>query len=165
MTDSATVQKAKQEAGQYLQELAAYMEPADKLTVEDLLADIAEEEEVNYCEKSRMGGTAQHRCMDEAIARFKKSPQAFVEKYLRFKSEEQRSIYQKMAEQYLNAATFYLQFLQDRNRYFEKTAEVHENFQRCFSILSAWDYLKLPAGNLPVFLKVIDCAVERGRDE
>lgn len=127
MAENQSIRKARQDATQYLQEITAYVEPADKLTEKDLLASVAINETVEYCERL-MSGTVQHNCMKREIARFKENPQAFVEGFLRSKSEEERSSYQKLAQQYLRAAELYLQDHPDLKQYFTKIGEIHENF-------------------------------------
>ena len=151
----------KVEVSKYRQELAGYMEPFDKLTADDLLAEIVSNEAVEYCEKL-MGGTVQHLCMNRESSSFKENPKAFVENFLRPKNDWTRSVYTKMAKEYLKAAEFYLDVIQDSNRYFQETSQIHENFQRCFNLISASEYLKLSPQVSTVLLEYTECVEREG---
>lgn len=122
-------------------QIAGYFKPVDVLTAEDLLAEIALNETIEYCETSRMGGTAQHRCMQNEQTRFQKDPKAFVADFLRSKNDWKQAIYKKMSEKYLYADPF----------------QIQQNLRWCLDLVSASEYLKLSIHDLSSLLESTQC--------
>lgn len=157
MADVRNMQDKRSEAEQYLQKLMAYTEPVDQLNRDDLLAEIALNEDITkYCFRDGAMSRMTKPCIDQATSRLKSDAASFINEFFQMKSETKINLYKKMADAYLKAAEVYLGRQHDLGGYFTEISNIWEDFQGCFSLLPNWENLSF-ADKISNFFKKKQC--------